>query len=404
MRAADKEEPVELPGLYAVYATAFFSLSLVPMTSLVVPLWALSLDITPALIGIVVASRSVLPLFLSIHGGAMMDRLGTRRLMLIFTASGALLTLLYPLLPYVGALIALQALVGLAQGMGWIGAQTKIARLTRGSATYAARFSFYTSLGTFVGPLIAGAAWDLFGAWGAFTAIALWGGGLALATYGLPAPSASQPWSRRIYWRDMLPQVSDYVRAFALMSLPGVALVVVATFLRISAFSVQASFYPIYLESIGISGTLIGMLIGFTSFIGSPAALLTGPAAKMVRPHWLLLGSIAVGVVAICITPLLQSFITLLIAAGIFGLGLGMGLPLLLSILSDASGERDQGISVGLRTTANRLASIVIPILMGFVIEVAGIGYGFFAVGAVLLAVLGATAWVVRRSPAFGRV
>lgn len=165
----------EQRGLYAAYAAGFFSLSLVPMSSLVVPLWALSLGAPPWLIGVAVASRSVLPFLLSIHGGAMMDRLGTRRLMLIFTGAGALLTLLHPLLPWIGALIALQLIVGWAQGMGWIGAQTKIARLTRGSAAYAARFSFVTTAGTFLGPLAAGVAWDVFGAWGAFVLIAAWG-------------------------------------------------------------------------------------------------------------------------------------------------------------------------------------------------------------------------------------
>ncbi len=403
MTEATRSESAGLRGLYAVYATAFFSLSLVPMTSLIVPLWALSLGASPALIGIAVASRSVLPFFLSIHGGAMMDRMGTRRLMLVFSATGALLTLFYPLLPNIVALIALQFVLGWAQGMGWIGAQTKIARLTRGNAKYAAHFSFFTTIGTFIGPLIAGAAWDLLGAWGAFGVITLWGAALALAAYKLPAASAEQERSRPFRWREMLPHMSDYLRAFAMISIPGVALVVVATFLRISAFSIQGSFYTVYLEGIGMSGTLIGILVGFASLIGGPAALLTAPALKAVRPHWLLLGSIVIAVVSICVTPLLHGFVALLIAAGIFGLGLGMGLPLLLSILSDASHEREQGMSVGLRTTANRLASIVIPVLMGFVIEIAGITTGFFVIGTALLGVLAAAAWVVHRSPAFAR-
>lgn len=396
-----QEERVEARGLYAVYATAFFSLSLVPMTSLVVPLWALFLGATPSMIGIVVAARSVLPLFLSIHGGAMMDRLGTRRLMLVFTAAGALLTLLYPLLPYLSALIGLQLLLGWAQGMGWLGAQTKLARLSRGNAKYAAHFSFFTTLGTFLGPLAAGAAWDLYSAWGAFMLITVWGAALAWATYRLPTPGTDRERTRRITWRDMLPNLSDYVRAFALMSIPSVALVVVATFLRIGVFTVQGSFYTVYLEGIGMSGTLIGILVGGSALVGGPAALLTAPAQKKVQSHWLLLGSIAVAVVAICVTPLLHGFTAFAIAAVVFGLGLGVGLPLLLSVLSDASGARDQGISVGLRTTANRLASIVIPLLMGFLIEIVGIQRGFLAVGLILLGTIGVAAWIVYRSPAF---
>ncbi len=399
--ANDKEGVPELHGLSAVYATAFFSLSLVPMTSLVVPLWALSLGAGPTVIGVVVASRSILPLFLSIHGGALMDRLGTRRLMLIFTAAGALLSLLYPLLPYISALIVLQLLLGWAQGMGWIGAQTKIARLTRGSATYAARFSFITAVGTFVGPLVTGAAWDLFGPWGAFGVIALWGASLSAATYQLPAPAPQQDRFKGANWREVLPRPSDYMRAFALLSIPAVALVVVVTFLRISAFSVQSSFYPVYLESIGISGTLIGILVGVASLISGPAALLTAPAVRALRPHWLLLSSIGIGIVFICITPLFSNFLPLLIAAAIYGIATGMGLPLMISIMAEATNEREQGVSVGLRTTANRLASTVVPVLMGVIVEAVGMTYGFLVTGAVLLGTLAATAWVVARSPAF---
>jgi MFS family permease len=388
-----------VPGLFATYATGFFSLSLAPMTSLIVPLWALSIGATPGMIGIIVASRSVLPFFLSIHGGAMMDRLGTRRMLLIFTAVGAALTFLYPLSTWMGALIALQLVIGWAQGMGWIGAQIKIARLSVGNAVSAGRFSFFTTCGTFLGPLVAGATRDIFGPWGAFSLIGIWGICLFLASYALPATAERQPIPLR--WNELLPDPADYWRAFALMSIPAVAFIVGATFLRISALSVQGSFYTVYLQGIGLSGSLIGVLVGFESLIGGPSSLLSGVAVKAIRPHWLLLLSIGIATVAISITPLLGSFVPLLIAAGIFGMGVGMGFPLLLSILSEAADSKEQGLSVGLRTTANRLASIVVPVAMGFVIEFTGIKLGFYVIGAILLAILCIVAWAVHRSGAF---
>lgn len=372
------------------------------MTSLVVPLWALSLGASPSMIGIAVASRSVLPFFLSIHGGAMMDRLGTRRLMLLFTGGGAVLSLLYPLLPWMGAVVALQLITGWAQGMGWIGAQTKIARLMRGNAVYAARFSLATTFGMFLGPLITGIAWDFLGAWGAFLFIAVWGGCLFAATVALPLPPAARA-KQSLSWRDFVPNLNDYVQAFALMAIPAVALVVTATFLRISAFSVQGSFYTVYLQGIGLPGTLIGILVGFAALIGGPAGLLVGPLLKRMRPHWLLLSAIGLAIVFICITPLLSGFIPLLIAAALFGAGVGVSLPLLLSILSEATDVRAQGVSVGLRTTANRLASIVIPVSMGLLVEFSGIESGFLLVGVILFVMLAGIALIVRRSPAFSQ-
>jgi MFS family permease len=390
------------PGLYAAYAAGFFSLSLVPMTFLAVPLWALNLHASPAMIGVAIASRSFLPLFFSIHGGVMMDRLGTRRMTLLFTLSGAALSFLYPLLPWLSALIVLQLLVGLAQGMGWIGAQTKMARMTRGDPVYAGRFSFSTTLGIFLGPLLVGKAWDVVGPWGAFGLIGIWGGCLSLAVFLLPAPGATlEHGRRRLQLKDFLPKFNDYKQALALLAIPGVALVIAVTFLRISAVSVQGSFYTVYLENIEFTGTQIGALIGLASLIGSPAALLVGPASRFVGVHWVMLATVGISIVSMCITPLFDNFTVLLLFAGFFGVGMGAGLPSMLSILAGATGHGQQGRSVGLRTTANRLASFVVPLLMGLIVEWAGIEMGFLVVALLLLSVLAVVGMVVHRSPAF---
>jgi MFS family permease len=149
---------------------------------------------------------------------------------------------------------------------------------------------------------------------------------------------------------------------------------------------------------------LIGILIGVSSLIGGPASLVAAFASRAIRPHWLLLMSIAVATAAISITPLLHDFIPLLIASGIFGIGIGLGFPLLLSILANAVGSGKQGLSVGLRTTANRLASIVVPVIMGFVIELTGVNLGFLVIGVALFGLLATVGWVAHRSGAFVRV
>src|ERR1700759_4119301 len=79
---AEMAASARLRAIAGIYGTAFFSLSLVPMASLVVPLWAIQhLNATPIWVGIAVGARSFMPLLFSIHGGALMDRLGTRRVM-----------------------------------------------------------------------------------------------------------------------------------------------------------------------------------------------------------------------------------------------------------------------------------------------------------------------------------
>jgi MFS family permease len=403
--AADRTptfEPVSRSAELATYAAGFFSLSLVPMSALVIPLWSLELAASPTLIGIAVGIRSLLPAFLSIHGGALMDRLGVRRVMIYMAVLGAVLPPLYPLLPSMASVIALQLVTGLTQALAWIGAQTQIAQMTKGSATHAGRLSFASTFGTFAGPLVIGWTWDQFGVVGAFALLTVWSVALLIAVLLLPSPPAAAADSTTVTigWRDVLPRLSDYRAAVALLAVPAIAFVIAATLLRISAISIQQSFYTVYLESIALPGTLIGTLIGLSSLIGGPAALLAGPATRWLGAAPMLIVSIAVAIIAISITPLLTGVPALMIAAAICGVGLGLSLPLVVTVIARGAEGQRQGMSFGLRGTANRVGSLIIPIAMGAIADLLGLLESFAVVGIALLMLTGATALTIRWLPA----
>ena len=105
----------------AVYATALFSGNLFHIGSVILPLWARMLDPSPIMIGIFLGARQILPVLLSIHGGAMMDRFGARRVILIVGLLSAVTMALFPAMPWFGAAIVLQMLNGLAESNNWIG-------------------------------------------------------------------------------------------------------------------------------------------------------------------------------------------------------------------------------------------------------------------------------------------
>jgi sugar phosphate permease len=60
-----------------------------------------------------------------------------------------------------------------------------------------------------------------------------------------------------------------------------------------------------------------------------------------------------------------------------------------------------QGRSIGLRTTANRIGSTLIPIVMGVLIDRLGIEKGFYATGAGLIFLMLVIGFFVRRSKTF---
>ena len=98
-------EKIPWPVQGAVYASGLFNHSMQPMVMVLLPLWVVTLNPSPFMIGIVLGSRFVLPILFSIHGGAMMDRLGARPVMLGVGLIGAVVPLLIPVAPWILSLI-----------------------------------------------------------------------------------------------------------------------------------------------------------------------------------------------------------------------------------------------------------------------------------------------------------
>jgi hypothetical protein len=79
-----------------------------------------------------------------------------------------------------------------------------------------------------------------------------------------------------------------------------------------------------------------------------------------------------------------------------------VGFPTLLSLLTLAVPVELQGMAAGLRTTANRAATLVIPVGMGALAEFWGIEASFYVLGAALMAATLVLGILIRRG--FGRV
>lgn len=379
---------------HATLGAGLFSNGVWDMLSILVPLYAVAVGMSAAEIGLIVAARSVLPAALSIHGGILMDRLGIRRVVLWVAIATALLPLAYPSSGGFFTLIVLQLLLGLASGLAMAGAQTWSLQSSGGDTAALAQFSIASRMGTFIGPVMVGAVWDWLGAWAAFACISLLACGLiACASSGAPAPGAL-PAARVRILAELMPRWSDHVSAVALAAIPAVAFILMVAFLRNGPGGIQASFYVVYLGDAGLSGTIIGALIGLSEFAGVIGSLLAAATERLVRPHLLLIGCIAVSIVAIAATPLIAQFLVLLMAAAIVrGVSQGVSQPVMYSLIFKAVPTEVQGAIVGLRNTVTRLASIVTPTVMGVAAGIWGLGASFYLIGFLLL--LGCAAIVV---------
>jgi MFS family permease len=397
----DADAPIPLRHQIPVYAAGFFSNGSVNLANVIIPLWVLTINPSPVMIGLAIGARQALPVLLSIHGGSLMDRIGIRRVMLWFAVMGTIVPFFFPLFPSLIAVMVLQALAGISGAMGWIGTQAQIGAIMKGQPRYAGRVTFCNRFAILAGPPATGVAWDLAGPWGGFGFLGLWGIGLMIASLALPKPKSgelgagSEPLSK-LRFVDVLPKPSDYVSAFRLMAAPAVAFVVAVTVLRHAGNGIQGSFYVVYLESIGMTGTLIGVLVAAGSILGGIGSLTAGWFAKQFTSYWVLVISVSLALVCMVVTPMITSFVLLLIFSALRGGFMGLSQPLLISILAQSAGKA-QGKAVGLRTTANRLSILVTPVIMGAVAEWLGIEASFYLTGLLLIAVM---LWVALKSRA----
>ena len=380
----------------AVYVAGISGLGIVPMASVVVPLWAVEIGTPPVLLGLALGARSLLLVFFSIHGGALIDRLGTRRMSLLAAGTAAIVAPLYPILPTVWALIMLQLVLGLVQGLAWMSAQTRIALLAKGDSSVIGRFTFVSTLGNVIGPPVVGAAWDLFGAPGAFAVIAVTAAAGFLAA--LAFPRGGEAGRRQTGGlRELLPRGRDYVEAFRLTRTPAIGFVVACSFLMTAVYNVRHSFYTVYLDVIGFNGIEIGFLFAAGSAIASVSGLAVGPLSRLLSARRLLLLTVAGAAIGIAATPLLRDFGALLALACFWGINGGLAFPLILHVLARSVGPAQQGMSVGIRTTVNRSAGFGVPPAMGAMIGATSMLGAFLSLGALIVASVVVIATVSRR-------
>ncbi len=386
--------------LHAVYAFGIFSMALIDIFVLLIPIFAKdTLGMSDGQIGTLVGARSLLSLFLSIHGGALMDRYGTRRITLIFTGSVILCGPIFPLLSAFWSLFLLQVLSGFAISLGWSGAQTLIARIAEGDAEYIGRFSTFARIGTTIAPIFAGFLFDLGGAWLAYGFGTLWAIIAFYTLWRVPEPNPPSERSIRVNnlkLADIMPKLSDYTATFALMAIPAVAFTAIAMLVRNSTYGVQTTIYVTYAQDAGLTATKIGLLFAAIELAGAIGSWYSGRIMKRFDPVRVLILTTFVTVTLVSATPLIGGigttvwsiFVLLFIGQVFRGVTQGVSQPILFSIQAISVTRKQQGTVVGLRQTMNRLGGVILPPIIGFVSDYYGREESFFIIGAGLLILL----------------
>lgn len=360
------------------------------MVLTLVPLLADSVGTSPAVIGVLTASLSVLPMLLAVRTGALIDGLGPRTGML---ASALLLTLApLPVLlrPGVPALFVTEVLLGLANLLAVVAAQTYTATL--GSAeSHEGDFGWYATYvgaGQIAGPLLAGVLAQWYGYPAAFAAAAgVAAAGLALSA---PLPDLRAPRRPEAATRRSGQVAGTFERALSLLSDDGVRLAVVFTFSIALAQSVFLSFFPVILQAAGMAAGLIGTLISVRALVSTVLRpflpTLVGWLGNRRNALVAMVALLAAGSGGI---GLHQSALMALLVSVVIGIGWGLAPPLSIVMVIAGAAETELGFALGVRFTVNRLAQLVGPLAIGAVAGVLSLQAGFLASGGLIAASLG---------------
>ncbi len=345
---------------------------------LAVPLFAVDQGAGPFVVGTIVSLYAALPAVLALPAGRMADRVGFK-LPLLFGTSGIFIALLLPwLFPLVTILYFTATLLGVSFMIFQLSTQTLVGATSKPaerSRNYSLLSLGYASA-NFGGPLIAGVLIDNVGHARTFLLIAL---------PVVPAIIMAALGSR---WIPNVHTKSEAVKSgmFDLLRSKPLRNTLIASGIVSSAWDVYQFFMPIYGRSLGMSATAIGSVLSAFAVAIIVVRLVLPFAVKRVGEAPMLTYAMFVSCVAFCLFPLFGSAWPLAAVSFLLGIGCGVGQPLSMTLVYNASPPGRAGEATGMRITVNQVAHCIIPLVFGGLGSVAGYAAVFYTNASFLLA------------------
>lgn len=366
-----------------IYGAAFFSLSSEVLMGLALPLLAVERGLAPDTLGLLLAVAAAGPIFLALPAGALCDHFGDRRVLIAMASGIALTALFYPFVTGLAWLFLLQLIAGICRSNGWVAAQSYMVRQAppQERQKWAGKFTFSVNVGLLVAPLVGGALYTAWGAVAAFGFMAFWG--ICYALFAFLLPESSTPRQSA----DSVLQIcaKSYRAALPLFLRPMIVIMLVLTLVRLMSGSIDTSFYPVFLHEVGFAAATIGILMTIVNGGATLGSLMAAPAAKKFGLLGALIGSIAISVVTIAVTPFFATIWMIGMLGIAHGLSLGVSMPLLLEGLTQSSAPNERGLALALRSMFNRGGVMTAPVVLGFLVGGWGMLWGFLLTGGLIL-------------------
>ena len=350
----------------------------------VMALFALKLGASPFEIGVMSALYSVPPLCGAVYTGRVTDRYGVFGPMILGTVLcglGMLLPCFWPTLP---SLYASATTIGLSFMFYTVAVQNLFGAM--GAREDRARNFSILSLGYSIsgllGPVIAGFAIDFGGHQSAY----LW---FAVSTL-IPLVVLSFDRPLRAFRLPATPPKSG--NAMELLRQPELRKVLVNSALVVSGWDLYLFYMPIYGDSIGLSATQIGTILG----VFAAATFVMRFSLPYLTAHYpardVLSTSTYCAAVLFIAFPFVSQVWVLSALSFCIGLALGCGQPVTLLMCYNRSPEGRAGEVTGIRFALNHLMHSVVPVTAGALASL----FGLAPVFVINAGILGYSGWLTR--------
>ena len=354
----------------------------------IITLYALKLGAQPFTVGALAAMFFLLPTLLSWHAGRFSDRFGSRWLITVGAAAGALGMLVCYAIPGIPALFVTSVMYGLLTALTAAPLQNLVGLQSgpRDSTRNFSNLSLIFSSAGFAGPLLAGFSLDYAGPGATCLSMAL----LLLAPAAMLA-----------VWGGTLPRGTGATKPAGsvrvLLSESGLWRVLATSSLVITGVDLFQVYMPIYGHGIGLSASAIGFILAIYAVAAFVIRIFLPSLIKRFTVERALGYSFLIGAAGFLLAPFFKSVVILSLVSFFFGLGMGCGQPITLMMTYSNSAQGRSGEAMGLRLTANHLTRVISQVLFGSIGSAFGV-FPVFWVNALMLA----SGWMVSHPRAVG--
>jgi len=351
-----------------------------------VSLDALAQGGSAATVGVLLALYAVLPMLFAISAGRLADRIGVRAPMLAGScgiAVGAALPAIAPGLP---SLLATAVLIGVSFMAFQVAAQYATGEM--GGARSRVRNFGLLALGystsSILGPLIVGFGIDHVGFRATFAFLAL----LPLAPVfilgtdrlELPGPHPAHKAHPLSHALGLVTHV-ELRRVFAINALISMA------------WELHTIFVPIYGTSIGLSASMIGLILAAFASATFVVRLAMPLIARRLSEHQVLTAALFIAGAVYIAFPFSRNVAMLMMLSFCLGLGLGSGQPMVMALLHSHAPPGRMGEAAGVRMSLINSMAVAVPLVFGAVGSAFGLAPVLWSVGVCLTT----GGWLTRR-------